>query len=296
MDLTAVLPTDLRVTAVVPRGGGSGRMSTVYEVRRAVGEPLIAKRYADQWLWKQAKEVHVYSLLANVPGTPSVVHVDAENAMTVLTMVPGEPLSAAPVTGDEAWRDVYRQIGELTRAVHEIAMPGFGYLTTELVDPAPDNAAYMTALFTRHLAQFADLGGTPATHRRAVEWVADRARLLGLCEAPTLCHNDLHEGNVMVERAGSGWRVTGLVDVENAIAADPLMDLAKTVQYELTRSPVKVAGLLAGYGSLPASGLARIELYRLCHALELWNWFAQNGDTGPLASIAQDIHDLVTTD
>lgn len=288
MDIAALLPTDLNVTEVVPR------KSNVYEARRADGEPLVVKRYAEKWRWKQAKEVHVYSLLADVPGTPSVVHVDAEHLVTVLTRVPGEALSTAPVTGD-AWRDVYRQIGELTRAVHEVAMPEFGYLTTELLDPTPHNTEYMTGRFTRHLAEFAELGGSPETHRLAVEWVADRAGLFGLCGGPTLCHNDLHEGNVMVERTGSGWRVTGFVDVENAIAADPLMDLAKTVQYELTRSPLKYAGLLAGYGRLPASGLARIDLYRLCHALELWNWFAHNSETGPLESIEQDIHILVTT-
>jgi hygromycin-B 7''-O-kinase len=80
-----------------------------------------------------------------------------------------------------------------------------------------------------------------------------------------LCHNDVHEGNVLVAPAGDGWRVTGFDEF---------------------------AGLLAGYGPLPADGLARIELYRLYHALELWDWFAEIGDTGPLDGIAADIREL----
>jgi len=259
--------------------------TAVYELP---GEPLVVKRYTGESRWKQAKEVHVYSLLANVPGAPSIVRVDDEHAVTVMTSVPGVPLSEAPVAGDD-WRDVYRQIGELTRAVHQVAMPEYGYLTTELVDPEPHNTTYMSRQFTRHLARFTEFGGKPETHRRAVEWVGDRAGLLGLCTGATLCHNDLHEGNVLVERAGDGWRVTGFVDVENAIAADPLMDLAKTLQYELTRSPVKYAGLLAGYGPLPASGPARIELYRLYHALELWDWYAYLGVREPLPALGEDI-------
>jgi aminoglycoside phosphotransferase (APT) family kinase protein len=205
--------------------------------------------------------------------------------------VPGEPLSSVRVSWVE---DVYRQIGALQAAVHAVTQPAFGYLTTELLDPAPDNTAYMTERFATKLAEFADRGGDPAVHRLASEYVASRSDLLGRCAGPVLCHNDLHEGNVLVERDGARWWVTGFVDVENAIAADPLMDLAKTVQYDLARSPVKAAALLAGHGPLPADGLARIELYRLFHALELWDWFARIGNTGPLAGIAEDIRELAS--
>ena len=64
------------VTEVVPRTGGT--LSTVHEVRLAGADPLIVKRYADEWRWKQAKEVHVYALLAEhgVGPAPRVVRVD----------------------------------------------------------------------------------------------------------------------------------------------------------------------------------------------------------------------------
>ena len=85
--LAAVLGPDVVVTSVVPRTGG--QLSTVHEVRLADAEPLIVKQYADEWCWKQAKEVHVYSVLAehNVGPAPRVVHVDLERAATVLTLV-----------------------------------------------------------------------------------------------------------------------------------------------------------------------------------------------------------------
>jgi hygromycin-B 7''-O-kinase len=252
---------------------------------------LVVKRYTGESRWKQAKEAHVYALLADVPGVPAVEDVDREHGVTVMTRVPGEPLASAPA--EEMW-ELYRQLGALQAVVHGIAQPAFGYLTTEVLDPAPDNTAYMSRQFAVKLAEFAERGGDPAIHRLAAARVAARSDLFRSCAGPVLCHNDLHEGNVLVTRAGDGWRVTGFVDVENAVAADPLMDLAKTIQYELTRSPGKVAGLLAGYGPLPADALARIELYRLYHALELWDWFAEIGNTEPLPRIAEDIRELAS--
>lgn len=251
----------------------------------------VVKHYTGESWWKQAKEAHVYSLMAGVPGVPSVEDIDTDHGVTVMTRVPGAPLATAP---DDAMWDLYRQLGTLQAAMHRISQPAFGYLTTEVLDPLPDNTAYMTRQFTIKLAEFAERGGDPEIHRLASARFAEQARLFASCAGPVLCHNDLHEGNVLVEPAGAGWRTTGFVDVENAIAADPLMDLAKTVQYERTRSPVKVAGLLTGYGPLPADGLARIELYRLFHALELWDWFAQIGNTAPLDGIAADIRALAS--
>jgi len=45
-----------------------------------------------------------------------------------------------------------------------------------------------------------------------------RAGLFDRCPAPARCHNDFHEGNVLVDP--NDWRVTGFIDMENAIAAD----------------------------------------------------------------------------
>lgn len=72
------------------------------------------------------------------------------------------------------------------------------------------------------------------------EYVEARAGVFAANLAPAPCHNDFHEGNVLVDPAT--WRVTGFIDVENAIAADPLMDMAKTKQYSIGGHPEKWAG------------------------------------------------------
>jgi hypothetical protein len=173
------------VTEVVPSAGG--QLSTVHEVRCAdPTDTAIFKVYADEWRWKQAKEVHVYRLIADQTAWP------------------------------------------VPEVLHHAA------------DGGPDNRA---------------------------------VTILSLLEG----------------RPFSGWEVTGLIDVENAIAADPLIDLAKTDYYSLGRGEPERTALLEGYGPLPADAAERLDLYRLYHALELWDWFCSIGTTGPLKSIADDI-------
>lgn len=277
-------------------------MSSVYEVR--CGQPaesVIVKEYADQWRWKQAKEVYVYGLLRahGIGAIPEILRVEPDVgplgcAFTVMTMLPGQPLSH--ISADlEAGQlaDVYRQLGATLAAIHRIEQPAYGYLVTRILDPEPDNTAYMTRQFAKKLAEFAELGGDSAVHAAVHAHVASRIDMFRRCEAPVLCHNDFYEGNVLVEHDADGWTVTGFIDVENAVAADPLLDFAKTDYYSMHGDPVKRAALVQGYGSLPDDWSERSTLYRLYHALELWDWFASIGETSPLPGIVDDIRQLI---
>lgn len=291
------------VTDVVARTGG--RLSTVYEVRCAdPPDAVIVKIYADRWRWTLAKEVHVYRILADHGAGPVPVILDAEadtgfagSAFTVMTMLPGRPLG--DVSGELApaeIRAVYRQMGAALSTVHRIGQGAYGYLTTRILEPEPDNTAYMTRQFARKLREFTEYGGD-AVLRGAIEaYVADRAPLFARCAAPVLCHNDFHEGNVLVDRTDGAWTVTGFIDVENAIAADPLLDLAKTDYYAIRGDGGKRSGLLDGYGPLPYDGPGRLSVYRLYQALELWDWFASVGDTAPLAGITEDLRAMAVRD
>ncbi|GAA3455522.1 aminoglycoside phosphotransferase family protein [Dactylosporangium matsuzakiense] len=281
--LSAVLPEGSVVTAVLPRTGGS--MSTVWEVRRAGAEPLIVKQYAAEWRRQQAKEVYVYSLATAVSAVPRVVRADYERAMTVLTLLPGRPLwerESEPGTVLAA----YRRMGAFLAELHRVRLPAYGELETGIVVPVPGNAEFMRRRFVGHLHNFRAAGG-PADIHDAVERIAAAAApIFATCSGAVLCHADLHEGNVLVDDSGA---VTGFVDVENAIAADPMLDLAKTLQFDTRESPAKRAALLDGYGPLPPRGAERIELYRLYHAVELWTWYTSVGHTKDLAGLLDSL-------
>ncbi|MBB5889295.1 aminoglycoside phosphotransferase family protein [Kutzneria kofuensis] len=277
---------DVAVTAVVPRTGS--RLSTVYEVR-AGDRTAIIKVYADKWRWKQAKEAHVYRLLAEhgVGPVPTVLRVEpdadvAGRAFTVMTRLPGTPLSETSV---DDIADVYRQLGRMLATIHAIPQPGYGYITTHVLDAVPDNTAYMGRQFAKKLREFRELRGDAELHDLVQTYVAAHSDLFARCPAPVLCRNDAHEGNVLVEDG----KITGLVDSENALAGDPWLDLAKVDFYTARGDATRLDALLDGYGAVPDE---RMRLYKIYHALELWDWFAASGETEYLDGIATEMADL----
>jgi hygromycin-B 7''-O-kinase len=299
--LREVLPGHQVAECVVRTGG---HLSQVYEARFAdQADPVIIKVYAAAWRWKQAKETHVYRLLQSrlAGAVPRILHTAVapeqlgRRGYTVMTLLPGQPLSAvsARLSESEIF-GVYRQMGSILAALHRISQDAFGYLTTTILDPKPTNTVYMTGQFGKKLREFAGLGGDAALRAAIDRHVAERTELFAVCDRAVLCHNDFHEGNVLVAQdKRRGWQVTGFVDVENAIAADPLIDLAKTDCYSIRGHPAKLDGLLRGYGPCGPAWAGRLAIYRLYHALELWDWFASVGQAEPLRGLADDMGELI---
>jgi hygromycin-B 7''-O-kinase len=265
----------------------AGENSPVHQVRLAgQAEPVIVKQY--QKRLPRAKEVYVYQLLAGngIDRVPRVLA--AGEYHVVLTLMPGRPLGEVSDRLDDAARfAVYRQLGEFLARLHQIRMDAFGYLMTRIVDPKPDNTAYMTAWFDAELAKFGDQELATAMAR----YVAARAGLFAGCPGAVLCHNDFHEGNVLIDERG---QLTGVIDMENAVAADPLTDIAKTDCYAIRGDRAKWDGLVAGYGPAVLARADVLPLYRLAHALQLSNWFAQIGRTDALAGLADDMRQILT--
>jgi aminoglycoside phosphotransferase (APT) family kinase protein len=148
------------IAEIVPRSGG--QLSTVFEVLRTAADPLIVKIYEPGWSWTQAKEVHVYGLLAGHLGAcvPQVVHAETGNpAFTVLTKIDGIPLSEAE---PPEWKPIYEQLGQLLAKIHRIPQPAYGYLTDQVLDPLPTNDEYMRHQFAKKLKEFDELDGDPA--------------------------------------------------------------------------------------------------------------------------------------
>jgi aminoglycoside phosphotransferase (APT) family kinase protein len=163
-------------------------------------------------------------------------------------------------------------MGRVLREIHRIAMDSFGYIGTDgVVTPFDSNRAYMLAQFERKLGGFDQLGERPTLARRMRASVARSAPLLDGCRRPIFCHYDFHTGNVLVARRDGALRLTGIVDLENAIAGDPLMDLAKIIAYSVRDDATKRTGLLAGYGPIDQPDWeATLQLYQFYGAIELW--------------------------
>jgi hygromycin-B 7''-O-kinase len=284
------------VGTIVPLAGGDN--SEVFEVNAGgSASPFVLKLYRDDLRWKMAKEVFVYGLLEPRPALPIPTIVAADDSGTVLpqaflilTKLPGELAAGVlPSIGAADVVTIYRQIGTALRAFHRTTFDSFGYVSAGVIEPHDTNQRYMEHQFAKKLREFAALGGDEEVRRNAEAAVEGSASLLTRCARAVLCHDDVHEANVLVRKEGDRWLLSGILDVENAIAGDPLLDVAKTDYYAVRGDPVKRKALLEGYGPRPPRAEETRRLYRLYHALELWDWFASNGERERLGAIADDI-------
>ena len=87
--------------------------------------------------------------------------------------------------------------------------------------------------------------------------------------------------------------LTGLIDFANALAGDPLADLAKALFCSAHEDPRSSAPLLEGYGPLghpdPEEAL---WLYTLYHRLTMWTFLTRIGDDPASAGPAGLMADL----
>ena len=140
----------------------------------------------------------------------------------------------------------------------------------------------MAALFREKIGEFRDFGRDADLASAIERHVAAHTGVLADCRVPVLCHDDFHPGDIIVTGSYGGWRLTGVVDVENAVAGDPLLDLAKTLLYAVGENKTKRGGLLDGYGGIDRPDWEQaVELYQLYHALEWWDWAALIGASKP---------------
>lgn len=271
----------------------AGEISAVFEIELEDGAPaFVLKVYPEVLHWKMQKEVMLARLLEeklSVP-TPRILLADHSKTLIDLNFVVMNRFDGQNALRVEA-PALYTQMGQVLREMHRIGMDSFGYIGNDgVVTPFATNRAYMLSQFERKLAGFARLGGRPELAQKLRVYVERSLPLLDGCAQPSLCHFDFHTGNVLAAQRNGSWQLTGIVDLENAIAGDPLMDLAKTLSYSVRGDATKRAGLLAGYGPIDRRNWQEtLTLYQFYGVLELWAWWTQIGDHQRAASMVADL-------
>ena len=207
----------------------------------------MLKVYRGELSWKRDKEVFLLELVAGRVPVPEIVY--TTQGILVMTRLPGRP---ARFTDDDPV-EVSRQLGGLLRELHTITFDSFGYIETRVTSPVPTNLEYMRRRVDRKVRS-----GPPDLRDSLERYFAEREAAFEGCETAVLCHNDAHDANVLVEDG----RITGLIDWENAVAADPIFDLAKAWAFSDGRSDETLAALVDGYGPLRDDWREAFELVR----------------------------------
>lgn len=255
-----------------------GMFATAYLVVTTDGRELVVKagqagdavgllRHEHDML---STEVDVLRRAANRPWLrmPRLVHVDASRRLLdaevmVTTKVPGRRWDTveddlSPAAADRA----ATELGGIMAGLHSITGDRFGYPGDGRRLSGATWPEAFAAVVTAVLDDARDWSvPVPDDVPVAVERMLPS---LGAVRVPALVHMDLWPGNVFVDPASGA--VTGVIDAERALWADPLMELAGAEPFRTgAPSPALAAGYLAAGGQfdLGPDGLARLALYRL---------------------------------
>jgi Ser/Thr protein kinase RdoA (MazF antagonist) len=109
--------------------------------------------------------------------------------------------------------------------------------------------------------------------------IASASPALDVALEPAFVHGDYAEGNVVAQRTGDGWRVSGVFDLQGCRAGDGEVDLARlTAAYSRHGRDVVAAFLNAYFAHRPMrDGFAeRMRLYMLTDRLIFWEYGQRN--------------------
>ncbi len=282
---------DAPVTSLSPLGVGV--KATVWQVGLGDRDPVALKIYGRAGTAR--REHAAYRAVAgSVLPLPvmlggALAAESAPDGYTLMTVAPGHPmnLSMTELPGGRL-EEIYRDIGVLLAGIGLIECPSFGLVAGD-ENGFTSNAEFMDARLRASVEGFISRGGNPELARAVNQFFEQRAEALDACRSARLCHGDMHPENVRVDPAGAAARFVGAIDLEEAFAGDPALDIVRAIHTapfmpEALRTP-----LLEGYGEPPAWFEEVYDPYFIYWELELWNFFAAGGSRGPLRSIARRI-------
>jgi aminoglycoside phosphotransferase (APT) family kinase protein len=137
--------------------------------------------------------------------------------------------SVGPTLDDDAVRSVHRQFAGLLLALRSVPLDSFGELDRQA---RPAGLSPVQALHRR-----ADLRVEDPTARELFHEVLDREAALFADARPTLAHDDLHHGNVVLRQVEGEWRVAGVLDWEKAWAGPEDSDVARMAFWDGMTGP-----------------------------------------------------------
>jgi len=267
-------------TAVSQSELSGGTFSAVQRVDLADGRTVVVKTSVPDHEGHDALLTYEHNLarveadmlatLHDIDGVPAPVLLledftrsRVEVDVVVSSFLEGSPWDRADAMGPQATAIAGREVGAVFARLHAVHAPTFGYPAADFRLGGATWPVAFSAILAAHVADAARFG----IDVRGDELLAVLERgqdALAQVATPSLVHNDLWPGNVLLEPASG--RVTGIVDWERALYGDPLMDFVGMNPFATGELAADhVTGYLAAGGSLVLddAALQRLALYRL---------------------------------
>lgn len=161
----------------------------------------------------------------------------------IVAMGCGQTLST--VDGDEpAMVMALTELGRAVARVHGVGVEGYGWLDPRRPGHALDKTwdDFLRRRLEEHARVCRDIGAVDSFEVSVIERLFGRPS--GFVGPGVLLHGDLGSHNVLWEQG----RITALLDFEDAIAGDPVFDLASWATFHPEH---RHGAFLTGYGNLP---------------------------------------------
>jgi len=140
----------------------------------------------------------------------------------ILARMPGVEWAAARrQMGAELQSSAYAQIGQVLAQLHALQFPAFGEIEPEGL--VRGSVSFLLALRKR----IKNLIPNIRLREICLAVLHDRERLFEDLETVCLCHEDLHQYNILFENRNGRWQLSAVLDFDKAWAGHGEIDLAR---------------------------------------------------------------------
>ncbi|GAA3212211.1 phosphotransferase family protein [Nonomuraea helvata] len=201
------------------------------------------------------------------PLMPRVIAADWSHELIgrdylVQTLLDGVPApEGLPDYPRPAWAPFFRQLGEITRKIHQVRGPAFGPVA------GGGHATWSQAVIAslEDIAADLDRAGLEAADlRKAAALAGENRTVLDEITEPRLLAGDLWTVNTMIAAGAPKPTITGVLDLDRTLWGDPAADWTMRM---VAKKPDERVAFWEGYGE-PARGAAatwRFLLYEVRH-------------------------------
>ncbi len=232
-----------------------GIMNATYKVEMSSPANLVVYRSYRREGWKAAKEQYLYTLIRDRTTVPVPEVLAKGKDYSILSHVAGRELD---VTDSK----LVFSAGAMLAKIHSLRMPSFGWIIGNAIEPSFSDWEAFVRFDTEHkLSKLPHSTEHEEIKERIMELLDESSDLLEIEVRPCLVHKDYHASHILV---GEG-RITGIIDVEWAIAGHHELDLVKSCEWMFTSSDMEEV-FLDGYrsvGSISPEYSNRKKLYRI---------------------------------
>jgi hygromycin-B 7''-O-kinase len=267
-------------------------------VRKVEGSNLVFRAGDALWLkisapfWADALDAEVSVSEAVQDRLPVAIPSIIESGTIedwrylVSTHVPGVQMQELlPSLGEADFEPIAAELGQFMRAFHSVAVPGFER-------PFGPWARYLDNQLTRARPLHLFRGVDPARVEQIMALLAKREPELRALGPPVLIHADLTAEHIMLVEQAGRWRLSGVLDLADAMLAPAGLDLVSPFvelfrgRRDPQRRLVKESGACVGEPPFSEAVMAVALQHRFIH---FDHWFAAEIKTGvtDVAAIAR---------